>query len=134
MSEHDVLQQWLQKAADDLESAAVLLKAGLLANGCYHAQQTGEKALKAYLSLCEEDVPYSHNLSILCKLCAEKDGKFLEILSPASDLTDYAVNTRYPGDDSVSEAEAEDCIQKARQIFMFVQEHLDFPEGAPCST
>ena len=58
-------------------------------------------------------------MSVLCKLCAENDNAFLEILDDAADLTDYATTTRYPGDDSIDEEEAEECLQKAGRIFVF---------------
>ncbi|MCL2300922.1 MAG: HEPN domain-containing protein [Firmicutes bacterium] len=124
MSERDVVQQWLQKSASDLHSAELLLNGGEPANSCYHAQQAGEKALKAYLTQFEPEVPYTHNLELLCKMCLKYDGSFEALFLVASDLTDYATTTRYPGDDSVDAEEAEDCMQKAGHIFMFIQERI----------
>ena len=124
MSEHEIIERWLLKSAGDLHSAELLLSGGELANCCYHAQQAGEKTLKAYLLLFDDEVPYTHNLKLLCKLCAKFDDGFNDIYHISSDLTDYATTTRYPGDDSIDAEEAEACIQKAGRIFMFTQERI----------
>ena len=124
MGEHDIVAKWLKKSADDLASAQILLDAGQLANSCYHSQQAGEKALKGYLALFKDEIPWTHSLSVLCKLCAENDGAFLEILDDAADLTDYATTTRYPGDDSVDAEEAEECLQKAGHVFVFSNQRM----------
>jgi len=124
MSERDLVRQWLRKSADDLYSAELLQAGGQLANSCYHAQQAGEKALKAYLTQFDQEVPYTHNLELLCKICAKHDNAFDELFIISSDLTDYVTTTRYPGDDSVDIEEAEQAIQKASKIFVFVQERI----------
>jgi len=124
MSERDIAQRWLEKSASDLHSAELLLNGGELANSCYHAQQAGEKALKAYLTQFEPEVPYTHNLELLCKMCIRYDDSFDTLFLVSSDLTDYATTTRYPGDDSIDAEEAEECIQKAGRIFTFIQERI----------
>ncbi|MCL2447277.1 MAG: HEPN domain-containing protein [Oscillospiraceae bacterium] len=124
MNEHDMVLEWLQKSADDLYSAEVLQRVGMLANSCYHAQQAGEKALKAYLVQCEQEVPYTHNLGLLCKLCMQLDETFAEIFQASSALTDYATITRYPGGDAVDEEETELAIQHAGRVFVFTQQRI----------
>jgi len=39
--------RWLSTARDDLDSAVILRNNGKFAHSCFHAQQAGEKALKA---------------------------------------------------------------------------------------
>jgi len=128
MSEHDIAAQWLEKAAIDLQSADALLSVGIAANACYFAQQAGEKALKSYLSLTVEEIPRTHNLEHLCKQCMETDTSFSEILRISSELTDFATTTRYPGSPDYTKEDAEDAIQKAGRIFVFVQEHIEMLE------
>jgi len=125
MNELNIVQKWLQKSTDDLHSAEILRNGGELANCCFHAQQAGEKALKAYLTQFEQEFPLTHNLEPLCKLCAKYDDAFVTLYDIASELTDYATTTRYPGDDSIDEEEAEEAIQKASRIFIFTQERIN---------
>ena len=119
MDHYNPAEPWLAKALDDMGSAKVLLREGFIANSCYHSQQAGEKLLKAYLSLHEEEPAWTHNLGQLCKDCMEYDSEFETIADDASDLTEYATHTRYPGDDSFSERHAEDAIEKVRLIYEF---------------
>jgi len=119
MDDFNPAERWLSKVAEDMKSAQVLLREGLTANSCYHSQQAGEKILKAYLSLREDEPAWTHNLGELCKDCMEHDPQFESILDDASDLTEYATHTRYPGDESFSEQDAEDAIEKVRLIYEF---------------
>jgi HEPN domain-containing protein len=130
MNEHDMVLEWLQKSADDLYSAEVLQRVGMLANSCYHAQQAGEKALKAYLVHCEQEIPYTHNLGLLCKLCMQLDETFADIFQASSALTTYATVTRYPGNDTVDAEETELAIQNAGRVFMFTQQRIEALEQA----
>jgi len=120
----DIVEQWFEKAAEDLQSAEVLLGAGIISNSCYHAQQAGEKALKAYLSLCVDEVPKTHNLGELCKLCIDFDEDFTAILRISSSLTAFATHTRYPGAAAYTEEDAEEALQGAGRIFIFTQERI----------
>ena len=124
MNEIDAVEQWMIKVAEDLQSADVLLGVGLIDNTCFHAQQAGEKALKAYLVQFLEDIPHTHNLGKLCQLCMEHDESFADILRMSSSLTAFAVRTRYPAASIYTAEDAEEAIKKASQIFMFVQERI----------
>lgn len=124
MSERDVVLAWFEKAAEDLQGADVLLGAGLVNISCYHTQQAGEKALKAYLSQFMAEVPKTHDLGWLCRLCMEHDESFAEIHRISSSLTDFATIARYPGTSELTAQDAETAIEKAGRIFMFVQERI----------
>jgi hypothetical protein len=50
-------------------------------------------------------------------------------LEDASDLTDYATHTRYPGDESYSEQDAEGAIEKVRLIYEFTLPRIEALEG-----
>lgn len=47
--------RWFEQAVDDLRGAGVLRATGHHALACFHAQQAGEKALKAYWRLLDLD-------------------------------------------------------------------------------
>jgi len=125
MNEFNAVEQWIIKVAEDMQSADVLLSVGLIDNSCYFSQQAGEKALKAYLVQFMNEVPYTHNLGHLCQLCIEYDESFIDIFRISSDLTTFAIRTRYPNATTYTAEDAEEAIQKASRIFMFVQERID---------
>ena len=91
---------WISYADEDLSTA----QAGLTLTTsipyriiAFHAQQCVEKYLKAYLIYHEIEFPYTHNISLLLELCAEK-GKWSSELEEAKKLSTYASTLRYPSD------------------------------------
>jgi len=124
MDNNSLAAPWLAKVSEDMRSAEVLLREGLIATSCYHSQQAGEKLLKAFLALFLDEPPWTHNLGELCKNCMDYDVAFETVLDDASDLTGFATRTRYPGDESFDTQDAEEAIEKAGRIFMFVQARI----------
>jgi HEPN domain-containing protein len=92
------IKQWLSKAEDDLKAYQLLMNAesALFAIAAFHLQQSAEKYLKAYLEY--NIIPFSktHDIEYLLQMCAQVNVCFGEI--NAGNLTDYAVDLRYPGD------------------------------------
>ena len=91
---------WVSYADEDLSTAHV----GLTLTTsipyriiAFHAQQCVEKYLKAYLIYHEIEFPYTHNISLLLELCAEK-GRWASELEEAKKLSIYASTLRYPSD------------------------------------
>ena len=92
---------------------------------CFHAQQCAEKCLKAFLCSRGADVPRTHDLARLLEGCIESDPSFGELGQHARELTDYAVETRYPDDWSeIPFEEAEDAVREAGTIAEFVRGRL----------
>jgi len=63
-----VIQQWVQKAENDLQTATYTLQLGEdcpTDTVCFHAQQCIEKYIKALLVLHESEFPRTHNLGVL---------------------------------------------------------------------
>ncbi|UCE05210.1 MAG: HEPN domain-containing protein [bacterium] len=91
---------WISHAEEDLRLAQHGLK---LKSSCpykliaYHAQQCAEKYLKAFLVYHKIDFPYTHNISRLLELCADK-ADWTEKIKDAEELTPFAITTRYPGE------------------------------------
>ena len=93
------VKEWVSFADEDLAFAQYGLSATIIQPNrqiAFHAQQSSEKYLKAYLAFCNVDFPYTHDISVLIKLCAEKADWTKEI-SDAKNLTIYASTSRYPG-------------------------------------
>lgn len=130
MDDFNPAERWLAKVAEDMKSAQVLLREGLIANSCYFSQQAGEKILKAYLSLHEGEPAWTHNLGELCKDCTHHDAEFEAISDDASDLTYYATHTRYPGDESFKEQDAQEAIEKVQMIYDFTLPRIQALEQA----
>ncbi len=116
----DLVRSWVRKAESDLAAVELALAAGrALDTACFHAQQAGEKYLKAYLIHTGMDFPYIHNLEKLIDLCGQKDPAFLKLKLLAALLTPFAVELRYddefwPSLDTVEEAR--DAALKIKQL------------------
>ena len=104
-----IVGEWLRKAQQDIAAAESLLsqKPPLLYPSCFHSQQAAEKYMKAYLTRRQKEFPKTH--SIREELAAE--------LLPATVLTPYGVEVRYPGDiPEPSQRETEDAVSLAKKV------------------
>ena len=110
---------WLRRAHSDLALArhAAAATDVLPEDAVYHAQQCAEKALKAMLLERIGQFPFVHDLSLLLEQL-ETDGMTLPaMVQRADELTQYAVQTRYPGDwEPISATEMRVKINLAAQI------------------
>ena len=125
--EHELVREWLIKAQHDLASAERLLigQDPLRDTGCFHCQQTVEKAFKAFLTYHGIEFQKSHSLVYLLDLCARIEAAFMTLRDVASGLTVYAVGIRYPGAFFEPEAEeASEALAMARWAWQFVLQRL----------
>ncbi|MBV9962444.1 MAG: HEPN domain-containing protein [Parafilimonas sp.] len=116
-------EKWFKKAENDL----LVIKNNLSANEvpvdacCFHAQQAGEKYLKAYLVSKQINFPKTHDLQSLLNLCIEINSSFKEILEPAIKLSDYAIAPRYPDAfDDLTISDAKNAQRDAIEIKDFI--------------
>jgi HEPN domain-containing protein len=95
-----LVEQWIKIAERDLITAKQGLEADEVITDtvCFHCQQAAEKYLKAFLVKHQIEFSKTHNLMTLLNLCATIDRSFKEELSDTDNLTDYAVEIRYPDD------------------------------------
>ena len=125
MTLQDLLNQWFGIAIDDLEVAKGCLEKYYppkLAISCYHSQQAAEKSLKGFLTYCDIEPPYTHDLAELCKMCIEHDSEFSQILELCNDINPYSVITRYPKEKEITESMAQTAIDQAQEIHAFCLE------------
>lgn len=82
-------RDWLTYADDDERVARTLMRMRppSIRNACYHAQQSAEKTLKAFLVHHGATSPKTHDCSVLLVPCAVHD---------ATLVTRYGVAPRYP--------------------------------------
>lgn len=122
-----VIQQWVQKAENDLQTATYTLQLGEdcpTDTVCFHAQQYIEKYIKALLVLHESEFPRTHNLGVLI---ARLPQPTRPRLTPEEQerLTDYATTTRYPGDyEPIPLTEAKQAVRLARRVRQAMRKQL----------
>ena len=97
----DLVGEWLTKAAEDYSVASGLLRRRKVpaSSICFHSQQVAEKLFKSLIASYNKEIPRTHNLIRLHKICEDLyDGK-LEIDSEAlMFLNDVYIDSRYPAD------------------------------------
>lgn len=123
----EFVRQWARKAAADLRAAQRLLDGGadFAASAAYHAQQAGEKFLKAILVWHQVGFPKTHDIGRLVDLIGTADASFADRVREAVLLTPYGVETRYPGElPDPSADEARGAIAVAERIAAAVTAYL----------
>ena len=90
-------ESWIARAKSSYEySKAIVTKYVYYEDLCYQAQQAVEKALKGLLIYFGEEPDFTHNIgALLGKL--EKYIVIEDKIKEGIELTNYAVQTRYPG-------------------------------------
>ena len=122
---NDRVNEWLSKAQDDLQAAALLLTFEVYPRSivAFHCQQAVEKSLKAFLT--SQDIPflYRHDLGYLLDLCLEIDATFIELEAHIVGLTPYAVEVRYPADLPLNptKAQIQQFYRQAQSVYAFIQ-------------
>lgn len=118
----DQFLEWQHYADEDELAAEAILKDDGPANPiCFHAQQLAEKYLKAFLINKGERFEKRHQLDYLLNLCEKIDSTFKELRDDCLYLTEFYVETRYPGDiPEFSMAECKTALNRAKRIKEFV--------------
>jgi HEPN domain-containing protein len=123
------VENWLQRAESNLRIARMGQAEGVfLEDLCFETQQAAEKALKALLIWFSGEYPRVHAFTRLL----ERLGEYVPIPSSIAEvveLTDYAVQTRYPGDYyRVTAQEYERAIELATRVLCWVREQIASPK------
>jgi len=92
---------------------------------CFNAQQAAEKALKGLLLAHGANFPYIHDLGELLRLLEQSGEHIPDRLREASQLTDYAVEARYPGlAEAVDPQEHQEALVLAEEVVGWVETRL----------
>ena len=121
------VEAWVKRAEEDLFTAKALLnfKKPVPWIICFHAQQSAEKFLKAFLIKHYRPISKTHDIKSLILMCAEMDSEFLKLLEDEVDrLTEYAVETRYPVLFEPTVEEAKEAVKLAEKVRGFVIQRL----------
>lgn len=133
MNVQELVDRWFQFANGDLNVAVRCLTE--VDDGqwidpepraaCFHCLQAAEKSLKGFLVYCGIEPPRIHDLKTLCEMAMKNDSEFKQIHFLCSDLTQYAVEVRYPDDFlEIDVRTADTAIEHARKIFDFCKKKV----------
>lgn len=126
--------RWIATAEDDLDTARLLRDSGKYAHACFHAQQAGEKAVKAlWYSLGQ--FPWGHSAQKLIQDLKSVDASAFEAIADltieAAVLDRFYIPTRYPNalpDLTPAQAyfreDADTAIEKAKILLQAAKEFL----------
>ncbi|MEW6685624.1 MAG: HEPN domain-containing protein [Candidatus Edwardsbacteria bacterium] len=125
-------ERWLKQAEADLKAAKDNLEDKNYNWSCFQSQQSGEKALKAYLYNLGYTSLLTHSIKVLLKNCIKKEKGFETLRESARTLDMYYIPTRYPNglDEGITPSEyfdmkdAEKCLKYATLILKKVKKFL----------
>lgn len=119
-------EDWLRRAKSNLAIARQpKTEEILLEDFCFEIQQAAEKALKAVLLSKGIKFRFVHDLAELLTLLEHNGILFPEKIRAAADLTDYSVETRYPGPfEPVTEIEYRDALEIAEAVVRWAESEI----------
>ncbi len=115
-------REWLNRARSNLIRAKNRLSGVYLEDLCYDAQQAAEKAIKALLIHLGIRYPYTHDLAQLLTLVEQSGQSVPDDIKQTAALSDYAVETRYPGPaEPVTDEEYYEAVTIAEKVVLWVE-------------
>ncbi len=128
----DEAERWLKQAQHALEVAKILRGDACFAESCFHAEQSGQLALKAFLYHRGERFVTIHSVKQLVETCGSHDAAFRQLVDAGKILDQYYIPTRYPDAlafpglpfETYTERQASEAVQLAGRIVEFVQQRV----------
>ena len=117
-------REWLNRARSNLAKAHITKDSDDVypEDVCFEAQQAAEKAIKGVLLSRGVDFPKVHDIAELLTLVSESGITLPDQVAAATELTDYAVVTRYPGlGGEVSNEDCDDAIACAEAVVQWAE-------------
>lgn len=123
---------WWAQARSDMVSARALRGIGHYAAACFHAQQAGEKAAKAFLILTGDRRVEGHSVGVLVARASARDARFNPVQADAAFLDRFYIQTRYPDAwpggvvpaEQYHDPEAQSALAAAERLMAVVEEIL----------
>ncbi len=121
-------RRWFLQAQQDLEDAKFNLSGGRYNVACFLAQQSAEKALKAFLIFKGAEEVWGHSTAELCRDCQNFDSDFASLQQDSASLDKYYIPTRYPNalpggipSEAFDRIDAERAVSLAEKILNFIK-------------
>ena len=127
MKKNDVVKKWIQRARSNLMRANQqnIHPDILYEDLSFDCQQAVEKALKGLLRYYDLEIPHIHSIGKLLSILEDNGFIIPDYVKEGIILTDYAVQTRYPGDyESVFEEEFKNILEISNKIFDWVIDRI----------
>ncbi|MEW6380538.1 MAG: HEPN domain-containing protein [bacterium] len=121
--------EWIKRAKSNLIRARQPKVEGILWEDlCFDTQQAVEKALKAVLLSRGIRFRFVHDIAELLTILEKHAIHLPDEIRAAAGLTDYAVETRYPGTaEPVTEEEFKEALRTAEAVVVWAQSLIDGP-------
>ena len=123
-------EEWLKRAKGNLKlgrkDSYKNLEDVSIEDLCFNLQQSAEKAIKALLIHHDISFPKIHDISELLKLL--KKNSTIEVpldINRASELTPYAVLTRYPHWNKISENDYNEALEIAERVYNWILQQVE---------
>lgn len=115
-------KQWLELAERDSQSATHLLTLypQPLEVIAYLCEQSVEKILKAYLCANSQEIPRTHDLMKLNRLCQVVSTDISVIMESCANLTPYGTQVRYPNNLELLEEDLKQALTDQRKVSEFL--------------
>lgn len=118
---------WFLFAEEDLIVAQASLEKEIYNLACFHAQQGVEKLLKGFLISQRHEIPKTHSIGLLLKVCSNLDATFKLLDKTWIMLDNYYIPTRYPDalpgmlpDGMPNKDDAKKAITILEEVFKFI--------------
>jgi len=128
----ELIQSWINKADKDLLSAEHELSFpdAVTETICFHCQQAVEKYLKSYSVFLGIPFSKTHEIGELITKCEKVDQTISILKEEADELTDYAVEIRYPDEwYEPTIEEAKKSYEIAKKVRNFVSKKINLKSG-----
>ena len=123
--------RWLRQAKQDLDDAQYARDGSRFHLTCFLAQQSAEKALKAYLYARGQALVLGHSVARLCQDSIRLDSEFADLKQKAAPLDKYYIPTRYPNGlpggipaEAFDAVDADRALELASLVIGFVEARL----------
>ncbi len=123
MKNEDLAKEWISRALSNLERANLGKQTESIyyEDLCFDCQQAVEKSLKALLIFHQIEFPFVHSISKLLEIIEAYGITIPNIVFDSVILSEYAVETRYPGDyEPVDKEEYLTALKIAKFIYDWV--------------
>jgi HEPN domain-containing protein len=117
-------ESWIGRAKSNYELSKNTIYGVFYEDLCFQLQQAVEKAFKGLLIYYGVEPEFTHNIGFLLNKLEERI-EIPENIKISTDLTKYAVQTRYPGEyDDITKEEYEKSLKIAKDCLNWVENKI----------